>query len=84
MLHINNCPGKGDFFNNGDGPFLELAPQEYWDVCVEDRRYEILYTYGGEELKCFVRAASPDEALGNFFRHHQNVTYDDIIEHMEY
>ena len=46
-------------------------------------RYEIIFDFNGVRRYCFVDAASMDEALGNFFRNHHNVAYDNIVEHME-
>ena len=46
-------------------------------------RYEIIFDFNGVRRYCFVDAVSMDEALGNFFRNHHNVAYNNIVEHME-
>lgn len=46
-------------------------------------RYEIIFDYQGLRFYCFVDAQNVDEALGIFFRHHRNVTYDHVVDHIE-
>lgn len=73
--------------------------EEYWDndgllyrdldrdndgTPIEDiGRYEIVFEFGEQRYYCFVDAVSLDEALGIFFRNHNTVEYNNIVDHME-
>lgn len=74
-----------EYWDNGEELHRYLDPEEDFDAGVsgENASYEIIFDFEGMRHYCFVDAASMDEALGNFFRHHPNVTYNDIVDHVE-
>lgn len=46
-------------------------------------RYEIVFEAAGERFYCFVDALNVDEALGQFFCAHPNITFRMVIEQLE-
>lgn len=46
-------------------------------------RYEIVFEVNGDHYYCFADAVNMDEALGQFFKHHPNITYEMVVDHME-
>lgn len=74
-----------EYWDNDGELYRDLDADPYYDAgkLPNTGRYEIIFDFGGVRRYCFVDAASMDEALGNFFRHHRNVTYDNIADHME-
>lgn len=46
-------------------------------------RYEIVFKVSGDHYYCFADAVNMDEALGQFFKHHPNITYGMVVDHME-
>lgn len=46
-------------------------------------RYEIVFKVHGGHYYCFADAVNMDEALGQFFKHHPNITYGMVVDHME-
>lgn len=46
-------------------------------------RFEIVFDVGDERYYCFIDAINMHEALGQFFSKHENITYLNIIDHME-
>ena len=63
-------------------PSRNLSSEDGKDLGYGTGRYEIVFQYEGVRRKCFIDAVSADEALGNFFRNHSNVTYDMIVEYI--
>ena len=74
---------EGEYWDNDGDLYRDLDAEEDYDVCRGMGRYEIIFKHEGQTRYCFADAASMDEALGNFFRHHPDVCYDEVIEHME-
>ena len=72
-----------EYWDNDGELYRDLDQEEDFDAMPALGRYEIIFKHEGQRRYCFVDAISLDEALGNFFRHHQDVCYDEIIEHME-
>ena len=46
-------------------------------------RYQIIFEYDNQRYYCYIDAFNLNEALGLFFKNHNNVTYDNIVEHLE-
>lgn len=46
-------------------------------------RYEIVFKVHEDHYYCFADAVNMDEALGQFFKHHPNITYGMVVDHME-
>lgn len=46
-------------------------------------RYEIVFDFEGRRYYCYVNAINMEEALCTFFMHHDSVTYEHIVDHME-
>lgn len=46
-------------------------------------RYEITFSVSGKRYYCFADALTKDEALGQFFRQHPNLSYSMIEDVME-
>lgn len=54
------------------------------DTPIEDLgRFEVVFDVGDERYYCYIDAINIYEALGKFFSKHQNITYLNIIDHME-
>lgn len=47
------------------------------------RNYEVIFQIDGVRRYCFISADSIEEALGVFFQHHPDVTYNDVVDHCE-
>lgn len=45
--------------------------------------YQIVFDFDGERYYCYIDAINVNEALGIFFAHHKNVTYNHIVDHFE-
>ena len=75
---------ESEYWDNDGESYRDLdAEEDYDSYYALMGRYEVIFEIKGIRRYCFIDAVSMDEALGNFFRHHQNVTYEDIVEHME-
>ena len=77
---------KSEYFDDNGGPIRDLDREEDENFCPEKDdigRYEIVFDRDGKRYYCFVDAVSMDEALGNFFRNHGDVRYEEVWEHME-
>lgn len=46
-------------------------------------RYQIVFEYDNQKYYCFIDAPNLHTALGMFFRNHSNLSYDNIIDHLE-
>lgn len=46
-------------------------------------RFEIIFEVAGHRYYCFADAVNMNEALGQFFRSHPNLTYNNIFEHID-
>ena len=46
-------------------------------------RYEIVFKVHEDHYYCFADAVNMDEALGQFFKHHPNITFGMVVDHME-
>lgn len=68
--------------NNGD-LCRDLDREDDGTPIDEIGRYEIVFEFGEQRYYCFIDAISMDEALGNFFRNHDTVEYQNIVDHME-
>lgn len=74
---------KTEYWENDEGLYRDLD-REYDGIPIEDiGRYEIIFDFDKQRYYCFVDAISLNEALGIFFKNHNTVTYDHILEHME-
>ena len=74
---------EDEYWKNENELYRDLGAEEDYDLCFGMGRYEIIFKHEGMTRYCFIDASSMDEALGNFFRHHPDVSYDEIVEHME-
>lgn len=74
---------KDKYWDNDGELYRDLDADKEFDLCMNMERYEIIFDIDGKRRYCFVDAVSMDEALGNFFRNHEGVRYDDIVDHME-
>ena len=68
--------------NNGD-LCRDLDREDDGTPIDEIGRYEIIFEFKEQRYYCFVDAINMDEALGNFFRNHDTVEYQNIVDHME-
>ena len=69
---------------NSDGClYRDLDREDDGTPIDEIGRYEIIFEFREQRYYCFVDAVSLDEALGNFFRNHDTVEYQNIVDHME-
>jgi len=50
---------------------------------MEQSTYAIYYIENGERQECHIDADCIPEALGYFMMSHNNICYNDIIDHME-
>lgn len=54
------------------------------DICNDaNGTYEIVFDFDNERYYCYIDADTVEEALGRFFMQHDNVTYDNIVDHFE-
>ena len=72
-----------EYRNSDRGMVGYLDAEDDFDHCRNVGQYEIIFDYDGERYYCYVDAASMDEALGNFFRHHRYLCYSDLFDHAE-
>ena len=68
--------------NNGD-LCRDLDREDDGTPTDEIGEYEIIFEFGEQRYYCFIEAINMDEALGIFFRNHDTVAYQNIIDHME-
>jgi len=72
------------YWDSGDGSLMRDLDREDDGTPIESiGRYEIVFDVDGFRRYCYVDAVSMDEALGNFFRNHDDVRYKDIVDHFE-
>ena len=74
---------ENEYWRHDEYLYRDLDAEEGYDICDGMGRYEIIFKHEGQRRYCFIDAVSMDEALGNFFRHHPDLTYDEIEEHIE-
>lgn len=48
-----------------------------------DTTFEVVFDFDGERYYCYIDANTVEEALGRFFRLHENVTYNHVVDHFE-
>lgn len=48
-----------------------------------DPTFEIVFDFDGERYYCYIDANTVEEALGRFFRLHENVMYSQVVDHFE-
>ena len=74
---------KNKYWDN-DGELYRDLDREDDGTSIEDiGRYEIVFDFEEQRYYCFVDAINIDEALGIFFKNHDTVKYEHIVEHME-
>ena len=71
-----------EYWDNDGELYRDLSRDDDGTPIEEIGRYEIIFEFG-ERYYCFIDAISMDEALGIFFRNHNTVEYNNIVEHME-
>lgn len=73
-----------DKYWNNDGDMCRDLDREDDGTDIDKiNRYEIVFEYDDVRYYCFISAISLDEAIGIFFRNHDNVEYQNIVDHVE-
>ena len=75
---------KDEYYKTDDGLVRELERETDGTSDEKISCYEIIFDVGDNRYYCFVDAVNMDEALGIFFRNHNTVTYDSIVDHYEF
>lgn len=70
---------KDEYYDDGSCMRRDL----YAENSMEDACYEIVFDKDGSGYYCFVHALCIDNALGIFFRAHDDVMYGEIVDYME-
>ena len=72
------------YWNNNGLYYRELLDREDDGTPTDEiGKYEIIFEFGEQRYYCFVEARNIDEALGIFFRNHNTVEYNTIVDHFE-
>ena len=71
------------YWNNEGELYRDLDREDDGTPIDKIGRYEIVFEFGEQRYYCFVDAISMDEALGIFFKNHDTVEYQNIVDHME-
>jgi hypothetical protein len=72
-----------EYYDNDGDNYRDLDLEDDENEFGETGRYEVIFDVDSVRYYCFIDARSMDEALGNFFRNHPNVTYSMLVDHME-
>ena len=76
-------PELNEYYDNDGDLYRDLNREDDGTDIEEIGRYEIIFDVAKQRYYCFVDAINMDEALGIFFKNHQHVTYEMIVDHME-
>lgn len=79
----DNTMWKTEYWENDEGLYRDLDREDDGTPIEDIGRYEIIFDFDKQRYYCFVDSISLNEALGIFFKNHNTVTYDHILEHME-
>lgn len=71
-----------EYWDNDGELYRDLSREDDGTPIDKIGRYEIVFDFG-KRYYCFIDAISMDEALGIFFRNHDTVEYQNIVDHME-
>ena len=74
---------KKEYWDNNGDLYRDLSREDDGTPIEKIGRYEIVVDFDNQRYYCFVDAISMDEALGNFFKNHDTVKYENIVDHME-
>lgn len=72
-----------EYWDNDELLYRDLDREDDGTPIDEIGRYEIIFDFEGQRYYCFVDAININEALGNFFKNHDTVEYNNIVEHIE-
>lgn len=74
---------KEEYWNNDGKLYRDISREDDGTPIENVGRYEIVFDFENQRYYFFVDAINMDEALGIFFRNHETVTYNDVVDHME-
>lgn len=65
-----------DYIRTENGLHRQIKTDDYAEC------FEIIFENNGRRYYCEIDAPNINEALGIFFINHQNISYNDIIDHI--
>lgn len=74
---------KEEYWNNNGELYRDISREDDGTPARNVGRYEIVFDFENQRYYCFVDAINMDEALGIFFRNHETIEYNNIVDHME-
>ena len=84
-----NVVGNGDklpelarYEDDGDGPKRHLPKDPHLPAGANIGTFEVIFEVAGVRYYCYVAARNMSEALGIFFKNHQHINYNMVIDHI--
>lgn len=72
-----------EYWDNDGSLCRDLCREKDGASIEEIGNYEIIFEIDKQRYYCFVTAINMNEALGIFFKNHDTVKYENIVDHVE-
>ena len=74
---------RKEYWDNDGELYRDLDREDDGTPIEKIGRYEIIFDFEGARYYCFIDAINMSEALGLFFRSHDVIAYQSIVDHIE-